>query len=143
MDKSAPYDSWLACTRGCGGRHSIYDVIYHCEACGGLLDVEHDIEALKNRSAGEWIDLFEGRTRTTEWPYGSGVWGKKEWVCPQLDNDNVVSMYEGHTNLFWAERLGKQLGVSDLCLCGVSNYLPDLARIAFAGRGAAHCVFAG
>ncbi|NIU62368.1 MAG: threonine synthase, partial [Pseudomonas stutzeri] len=44
----------------------------------------------------------------------SGVWGKKEWVCPQLDNENVVSMYEGHTNCFWAERLGKEIGVSDL-----------------------------
>jgi threonine synthase len=78
------------------------------------LDVEHDLEALKDRGAGEWMALFERRTRTNEWPYGSGVWGKKEWVCPQIDNENVVSMYEGHTNCFWAERLGEEIGVSDL-----------------------------
>jgi threonine synthase len=108
------YHSWLECIRGCGRRYSIYDVIYRCENCGGLLDVEHDLEALKDRGAGEWRDLFERRTRTNEWPYGSGVWGKKEWVCPQLDSENVVSMYEGHTNCFWAERLGKEIGVSDL-----------------------------
>jgi threonine synthase len=42
------------------------------------------------------------------------VWGKKEWVCPQLDNESIVSMYEGHTNCFWAERLGKEIGVPDL-----------------------------
>jgi threonine synthase len=117
------YDSWLECIRGCGRRYSIYDVVYRCEDCGGLLDVVHDVEALKDRSAAEWQNLFEKRTRTNEWPYGSGVWGKKEWVCPQLDNENVVSMYEGHSNCFWAERLGKDVGVPDLWvkLCGNSH----------------------
>ena len=48
--------------------------------------------------------LFEDRPHKTTWPYGSGVWGKKEWVLTEVDNENVVSMYEGNTNLFWAER---------------------------------------
>ena len=108
------YQSWLECIRGCGRRYSIYDVVYRCEDCGGLLDVEHDMDALGDRSAEEWRELFRRRTRTNEWPYGSGVWGKKEWVCPQLENDSVVSMYEGHTNCFWAERLGREIGIPDL-----------------------------
>ncbi|HQE93178.1 MAG TPA: threonine synthase [Anaerolineae bacterium] len=117
------YTSWLECVRGCGRRYSIYDVIYRCEDCGGLLDVVHDVDALRDRSAAEWVQLFEKRAHTTEWPYGSGVWGKKEWVCPQLDNENVVSMYEGHSNCFWAERLGQEIGVADLWvkLCGNSH----------------------
>jgi len=117
------YHSWLECTRGCGTRHSIFDVVYECESCGGLLDVEHDVDALRDRDALAWRQLFDSRTRTTEWPYGSGVWGKKEWVCPELENENVVSMYEGHTNCFWAERLGKEIGVGDLWvkLCGNSH----------------------
>ena len=117
------YDSWLECVRGCGRRYSIYDVVYRCEDCGGLLDVEHDVDALRDRSAAGWMQLFEKRTHTTEWPYGSGVWGKKEWVCPQVENENVVSMYEGHSNCFWAERLGKEIGVSELWvkLCGISH----------------------
>ena len=117
------YSSWLECVRGCGRRYSIYDVIYHCEECGGLLDVEHDLKALQDRSAAEWMALFDQRTRTNEWPYGSGVWGKKEWVCPQVENENVVSTYEGHTNCFWAERLGREIGVPDLWvkLCGNSH----------------------
>ena len=88
-----------------------------------MLDVEHDLEALKDRSAAGWMRLFDRRTRSNEWPYGSGVWGKKEWVCPQLDTESVVSTYEGHTNCFWAERLGKQVGVPDLWvkLCGNSH----------------------
>jgi threonine synthase len=117
------YHSWLECIRGCGRRYSIYDVVYRCEDCGGLLDVEHDLEALKDRSPAEWRQLFDQRTRTNEWPYGSGVWGKKEWVCPQVENENIVSMYEGHTNCFWAEQLGQEIGVPDLWvkLCGNSH----------------------
>jgi threonine synthase len=117
------YHCWYECIRGCGRRYSIYEVVYHCEACGGLLDVVHDVEALKDRSASEWKQLFDSRTRSDEWPFGSGVWGKKEWVCPQLDDENVVSMYEGHTNAFWAQRLGEQIGLPDLWikLCGNSH----------------------
>ncbi len=118
-----PYDSWLACVRGCGRRYSIYDVVYRCEDCGGLLNVEHDLEALKDHSPAEWKQVFERRARTNEFPYGSGVWGKKEWVCPQIDDENIISMFEGHTNCFWAERLGAEIGVPDLWikLCGNSH----------------------
>ena len=117
------YQSWYECLRGCGRRYSIYDVVYRCEDCGGLLDVQHDIDALKDRSAVEWKHLFTARTQTNEWPYGSGVWGMKEWVCPQVDDENIVSMYEGHTNSFWAKQLGEQLGLADLWvkLCGNSH----------------------
>jgi len=118
-----PYRAWFQCVRGCEGRYSLLDVIYHCPTCGGLLEVVHDQEALAQRSAEEWKDLFEARAHTNEWPYASGVWGKKEWVCPDVDDGNIVSMYEGHTNLFWAERLGQQIGLPDLWvkLCGNSH----------------------
>jgi threonine synthase len=51
------------------------------------------------------------------------VWGKKEWVCPELRDENVVSMDEGGTNLFWAERYGRELGLDDLWIkmCGNSH----------------------
>jgi threonine synthase len=117
------YTSWLECIRGCGRRYSIYDVVYRCEDCGALLDVEHDLDALKTRSAEAWKALFDERVRTNRWPYGSGVWGKKEWVLPQVQNENIVSMYEGHSNCFWAGQLGEEIGVSDLWVkqCGNSH----------------------
>jgi hypothetical protein len=49
---------------------------------GGLLDVYHDMDALKQYDAAHWKKLFDGRVGTTLWPYGSGVWSKKEWVLP-------------------------------------------------------------
>jgi threonine synthase len=117
------YSAWFQCIRGCPGRHSLYEVIYQCPACGGLLEVAHDTASLNDRSAAAWMRLFERRARATEWPYGSGVWGKKEWVLPTIDDRNIVSMYEGHSNLFWAERLGQQIGLPDLWvkLCGNSH----------------------
>src|SRR6185503_11646191 len=67
--------------------------------------------------------LFDDRYKRTAWPYGSGVWGKREWVAPEVPDDLVVSMDEGGTNLFWAERYGRSLGLDDLWikLCGNSH----------------------
>jgi threonine synthase len=116
--------SWFQCIEpGCSARYPINSVIYRCKSCGALLEVQHDMEDLKRRDAHHWIKLFEDRYKSTQWPYGSGVWGKKEWILPELDNDNIVSLYEGGTNLFWAERLGKQLGLDELWvkMCGNSH----------------------
>jgi threonine synthase len=115
--------TYFRCIAGCPGQHSIYDVIYTCPTCNSLLEVHHDREPLKKRSAREWQQLFESRASTSTWPYGSGVWGLREWVIPSLADENIVSMFEGNSNLFWADRLGKQLGVPDLWikLCGNSH----------------------
>jgi threonine synthase len=117
------YKAHFRCFRGCPGEYSLYQVIYTCPQCGGLLEVHHDIEALGQHSSGYWMQLLADRAGTTEWPYGSGVWAMKEWVVPDLRQENVVSMFEGNSNLFWAERLGRQIGVSDLWvkLCGNSH----------------------
>lgn len=117
------YSAWFQCFRGCTGRYSLYDVIYRCPTCGGLLEVAHDVDALRDRSAIAWMQLMDRRTGTTQWPYGSGVWGKKEWVIPDIDDDNIVSMFEGNSNLFWANRLGQQIGLDDLWvkMCGNSH----------------------
>lgn len=58
--------------------------------------------------------LFDERYMRTSYPYGSGVWGKKEFVYPSVEDQNVVSIYEGGTNLYWADRFGKSIGLDDL-----------------------------
>ena len=117
------YRAVFRCAAGCPGDHSIWQPIYHCPTCGDLLQVEHDLDALRHRSPVAWMRLFDDRYKRTMWPYGSGVWGKKEWICPEIDDENVVSMDEGGTNLFWAERYGRQIGVEDLWvkMCGNSH----------------------
>jgi threonine synthase len=117
------YRAYFRCFRGCPGEYSMFEVIYTCPTCGGLLEVHHELEPLRQQSAAQWREQFDRRVGTTKWPYGSGVWGLREWVAPAVRDENVVSMYEGNTNLFWAERLGKQIGVEDLWikLCGNSH----------------------
>jgi len=117
------YRAWFECLNGCKGEYPLNTIIYSCPECGNLLKVCHDIVALKTRGGEEWRALFDERFMRTQWPYGSSVWGKKELICPSVDNDNIVSMFEGGSNLFWAERLGKRIGVENLWVkqCGNSH----------------------
>src|SRR5438034_4458076 len=114
------YNAWFQCINGCPGEYSLLEVIYRCPTCGDLLEVQHDVDALRTRSAAAWMHLFDDRYRRNTYPYGSGVWGKKEWVVPFIDNEIIVSMYEGSSNLLWADRYGKHMRVEDLWIkqCG-------------------------
>ena len=116
------YHAWFQCIAGCPAHYSLQDIIYRCPRCGNLLEVRHDLERLRQHPPAYWKHLFDTRFRN-QWPYGSSVWGKKEMVCPEVDNANVVSTFEGGTNLFWAERLGKEIGVPELWIkqCGNSH----------------------
>ncbi len=118
-----PFRAWFQCINDCPTQYDLTEIVYRCKDCGELLEVRHDMDRLRVRSGEEWKNLFQERYRTNEWPYGSSVWGKKELVCPNVDNENIVSTYEGGTNLFWAERLGKQLGLEDLWVkqCGMAH----------------------
>jgi threonine synthase len=117
------YRAVFRCAAGCPGDHSIWQPIYHCPRCGDLLQVVQDLDALRHRSAVAWMRLFDDRYKRTAWPYGSGVWGKKEWICPDIRDEHVVSMDEGGTNIFWAERYGREIGLEDLWvkMCGNSH----------------------
>ncbi len=117
------YRAWFRCVGGDHGRWPLDDVLYRCPECGNLLEVAHDLDALRARAPAAWMKLFDDRYKRTAWPYGSGVWGKKEWVAPQLADENVVSLDEGGSNLFWADRYGKSIGVEDLWvkMCGNSH----------------------
>ena len=119
----ARYHAVFRCFAGCPGEYPLTQPIYRCPNCEGLLHVSHDLEALRGRSPAAWMKLFEDRWMRTQWPYGSGVWGKREWVAPEVPDDCIVSTGEGGSNMFWAERLGREIGLRDLWikLCGNSH----------------------
>lgn len=116
------YDAWFRDAETGTGRWELDEIIYRSPT-GGLLEVAHDLEALRGRSAAAWMKLWDGRYKRTQWPFSSGVWGKKEMVLPNIPDEHVVSLDEGGSNLFWADRFGKELGVKDLWVkqCGVSH----------------------
>jgi len=112
-------DAWFRSIRDHDETYPLDRVVYTAKD-GSLLEVAHDMAELAKTPAEEWKRTFRDRSHSSEWPYGSGVWGKKEWVLPNVHNEHVVSMYEGNTNLFWAERYGREIGVEDLWIkqCG-------------------------
>jgi threonine synthase len=117
------FSAWFRCAEGCDFQAPLTDVVYRCARCDGLLEVEHDVAALRRRSPEEWRALFERRFRAGPWPFGSGVWGKKEWVYPQLAEENVVSMYEGGSPLLRLDRYAREIGLDHVWLkeCGVTH----------------------
>ena len=102
-DAKPVYRAWFESLHDPSERYSLDEVVY-TDRGGGLLQVVHDMDELRKTSADEWKRLFQARGHKNEWPYGSGVWGKKEWVLPELDNENVVSMYEGNSTGLDGER---------------------------------------
>ncbi|MBT5028855.1 MAG: threonine synthase [Nitrospinaceae bacterium] len=118
------FKAWFQCINPkCESSYELTDIIYRCAKCNELLEVQHDMDQLKKRPADEWKALFDSRYRRNKWPYGSSVWAKRELVCPNVTDENIVSTYEGGSNLFWAERLGHQLGLDDLWVkqCGMAH----------------------
>jgi threonine synthase len=97
----------------CGRQYRTDSVIYTCEHCGGLLDVQHDMDKLRQSVS---RGLFDSRLGTLDTPYNSGVWRYKEMVYPDAPDDLIVSRPEGNTNLYRTPRLAKWAGVAELYL---------------------------
>lgn len=118
-----PGHAVLRCVSGCPESHAFDAVVYRCPRCGDLLEVVHDLNALRGRAPEEWRRLFNERYMRLGWPGGSGVWSKKEWVAPSLRRENIVSLNEGGTPLLRADRFGRDIGLDRLWVkqCGNSH----------------------
>lgn len=105
----------LQCIR-CQNSYPANKVRYLCE-CGGLLDVWHDLEALRlqiNRG------LFDGRLSGAPGPRvapttNSGVWRYREIILPTTVN-TIISRPEGNTPLYEHKRVSTWVGVDNFFL---------------------------
>ncbi len=97
----------------CGQQYPSRALMYTCGQCGGLLDVQHDLDMLRNTIR---RDTFDQRLGALEPPYNSGVWRYKELVYPDVDNATIVSRPEGNTNLYHTPKLAEWAGVRTLYL---------------------------
>jgi threonine synthase len=112
------FHAWFECFSGCGVRYDLDQIVYRCESCGGLLEVRHDLGAVKQRPAGEWKQLFDSRMGRL-----SGVWSKKEIVLPELGPGNIVSLGEGNSPLLQSDRFARHIGIDEIYVkqCGTSH----------------------
>ena len=120
-----PFSARFRCIAGCSGAYPLDHVIYRCPRCGDLLEVAHDLDALRAVAPDAWKRRFAERwgDARADQPCGSGVWGKREWVAPELAPEHVVSMLEGKTQLCPVPRLARALGLGDVRVkqCGTSH----------------------
>lgn len=110
------------CSEGCAFTAELTEVVYRCPTCDGLLEVSHDLAALKTQTPEQWKALFAQRYGEPRLPFASGIWGKKEWVLPQLPLEDVVSLGEGRLPLLPLPRMARELGLGSVELkeCGIS-----------------------
>ena len=118
------YAAWFQCINGCPGQFSLLEIIYRCPNCGDLLEVRHDVEALRTPRGGGLDAALRRALPATPCARTAPASGaRRNGSLPFIDDENIVSMDEGGTNLFWAERYGSEIGLDDLWVkqCGNSH----------------------
>ena len=114
--------SYFYCLAGCPGQHPIFKPIFSCPQCHGLIDVGHDVDALRATTADEWKTRLQSRQVGPSVREQSGVWAHHEWVMPGIKEEEIVSMGEGRTPLTASARLADQYGIGGVYVkqCGQS-----------------------
>ena len=85
----------------CGAEIDLREPVNLCPRCGGLLEVQYDLNGLK-RSA----HLFREYVRGPIWYYRD--------FFPKVSDQNIVSLGEGGTPLVKSKYLGPTLGIENL-----------------------------
>jgi threonine synthase len=130
--------------RDCGYRTPLLDTAFKCPACGEGLDIDYDYERAKRRIEERGL---EGRP--------GNVWRFEELLpITNLRAQQRVAQFAGKTPLIHAERLGAELGLSNLYLKDDSTNRPSLsykdrvvgmaiARLLELGKDEVGCVSTG
>lgn len=92
---------WLECIE-CHHKFDIASRFYTCPKCGGLLEVELDLGALRKK--------LRKRDLNSRPP---SVWKYRDFI-PVMDDSKIVSLNEGGTPLIRCDRLGKEIGIREL-----------------------------
>jgi threonine synthase len=102
--------------------YSLSQVVYRGKD-GSLLEVSHNRSAWKSHSPDEWKKLFQSRRASFAPADLSGVWSKRELVLPELPIEDIITLQEGWSPLFNAQKLAKEIGIKSLHvkLCGNSH----------------------
>ena len=101
--------SLLKCI-SCGKEFPLNEVRFTC-SCGNLLDVAHDLPALKKkyRLSKKYFDAKRGEKSGR--PLG-GVWRFQEIVLPLIREKDLVSKQEGNTRLHLSKKVSDWTGVA-------------------------------
>ncbi|TWT36202.1 Threonine synthase [Posidoniimonas corsicana] len=94
---------------GCGASYGVEEVRTSCDACGALLDVQYDWDALPVPDKLSWFE--QKWSRRNEPLARSGVWRFHE-LLPFAPADKVVTIGEGQTPLIMTDGVGEYIGMN-------------------------------
>jgi threonine synthase len=100
---SESHDLSVTCM-SCGRSFSGDRALSQCPECGGLLDADIDLDRTLTPVS------FEPHPGTTG--AQSGVWRFRA-LLPDIDDDDVVTRYEGNTPLYWSDRISDYAGLKN------------------------------
>jgi len=104
--------TWLYCEK-CDRKYPVNEMRYRCE-CGGLLDVAHDLDALRTTISPQTFNRRKpglvGRKRSPR--NISGVWRYAELVL-SIPDENIITRPEGNTPCYAHPRLSAWVGLED------------------------------
>jgi threonine synthase len=98
---------------GCGESFALDERIYVCAKCGGPLEIEIDLAAIKQPE--KLRTTWRERALGTDARDKSGVWRRRE-LLPFADDAAIVTLFEGNTPLYDAPRCAEYAGLSTLRL---------------------------
>jgi threonine synthase len=96
----------------CNKAYNPKETIVTCAVCGGLLEIQHPLESLREIITPDWINQ---RRTARNFPSQSGVWRWRELVAPFPD-EAIVTRGEGNTFLYEDERLAEYSGLHNVWL---------------------------
>ncbi len=79
---------------------------FTCE-CGGLFDVEHQLESVSRDELDRRVGSFDSPTR-------SGVWRFREMVHPTLPVEAIATLDEGRTSLYSSPQIAEYAGLDQV-----------------------------
>ena len=88
----------------CGTKYNLNEIIYFCKKCGDILEVRYDFKELSEK-------LEKSNWRNVP----LSVWRYRDFM-PIDDISKIVSLNEGGTGLHSCHKLGKQIGLVQLCV---------------------------
>ncbi|MFA6541805.1 MAG: threonine synthase [Bacteroidota bacterium] len=92
-----------------GTEYPLDDIRFTSDS-GELLDVVHDIDALKKQN-NLTKEYFSNKRSTVNGQPSGGVWHFKELVMPSLAEHEIVSKQEGNTRLYRSKKISAWLGL--------------------------------
>jgi len=93
----------------CGASYEARSVRYRCE-CGDVLDVVHDLDALRGAPL---LETFDARRASKAAEDRSGVWRFRELILPGAE---PVTRWEGNTRLHRSPLVEEYTGCADVVL---------------------------